>query len=444
MTVWTVAFPGRLYGRLCKMLFSTAPRENGCFLLARHYKTQDSAVLLVSGIEEPDADSWNMQETRVLEPNSDFINRCAVRADRSGHGLIFVHTHPSSRRAVFSEIDKESNARLLENLNSVLPDRPASSLVFGQEGACGVVGYADGRLDAVNRIKVVGNTLDELVEPKHTATAPAQFDRQVRALGRRTQARLQDMSITIVGTGGTGSAVAVQLARMGVGRLKLIDRDTLDETNLPRVYGAARSDVGRCKVDVVAGHISEFSSCAVEAVRADISDEGVRDLLVDSDIVFGCTDNLTSRGVINEVSYRYLLPFIDVGCRIRLDASGGIHQAVAKVQTVTPDGPCLWCTGALDGKIILQESFSPKERAKLAREGYADDVEKQPSVVSLTTMAASMAVNQLLALMGAFGDDHATRNQAEIKDGFTLADSPDSKDGCICATARGIPFLQAP
>ena len=90
----------------------------------------------------------------------------------------------------------------------------------------------------------------------------------------------------------------------------------------------------------------------------------------------------------------------------------------------------------------MQESYSPKERAKLVREGYADDVEKQPSVVPLTTMAASMAVNQLLGLMGVFGVDHTTRKQAEIKGGFTLSDSPDTDDGCVCVARRGIPFQE--
>lgn len=441
--MWTLVFPGSLYRGLREALFVTAPRENGCFLLARHYRTRGSSALLASEIEAPGEGSWNRAGPRSLEPSSAFVNRCAVKAEAKGCSLIFVHTRPGARRAAFSSADRESNSRLFENLSRILPDRPLCSVVLGQEKACGAVYDADSGLDEDVRIKAVGSSITELSQPEPRDGAPARFDRQVRALGSQTQARLQGMSITIVGTGGTGSAVAAQLARMGAGRLRLIDRDTLDETNLPRVYGAVNSDVGRPKADVVGEHVSAFSNGVVEAVCRDVSDEGAWRLLADSDAVFGCTDNLTSRCVINEFSYRHLVPFIDAGCRIRLDASGGVSQAVAKVQTVTPDGPCLWCTGTLDGKAILQESFSDKERARLAREGYADGVEKQPSVVSLTTMAASMAVNQLLGMMGAFGDDHATRRQAEIKDGFALSDSPAAKDGCVCSTHRGVPFAEA-
>jgi len=53
---------------------------------------------------------------------------------------------------------------------------------------------------------------------------------------------------------------------------------------------------------------------------------------------------------------------IDVGCRITLDSSHIIDQAVVKVQVVTPDKACLWCTGALDGRVILQESFSDERK----------------------------------------------------------------------------------
>ena len=440
--MWTVVFPGRLYEDLRRLLFSTAPRENGCFLLARHYRTRGSCALLVSGIEAPGAGSWNRAGRRVLEPSSTFINRAAVRADAGGYSLIFVHAHPGARRASFSSVDKKSNTRLLENLHHILPGRPLGSLVFGTDCACGVVHDGGPGLETVNRIRVAGNMLDELAGSRKNGRQD-RFDRQVRVLGGPAHARLQDMTIAVVGAGGTGSAVAVQLARMGVDRIRLVDRDMLDESNLPRVYGAAAADVGRCKAEVVGDHISAFSGCAVETVCSDVSNAGVRHVLASSDVIFGCTDNLTSRSVINEISSRYLVPFIDVGCRILLDPDGGVRQAVAKVQTVTPDGPCLWCTEALDGKTILQESFSAEERARLVGEGYADDVTRQPSIVSLTTMAASMAVNQLLGLLGVFGKDHATRMQVEIRDGFEVADSPRAKDSCVCAAFRGVPFPEA-
>ena len=438
MTVWTVAFPGKLYRDLRRLLFSTAPRENGCFLLVRHYRTQKSAGLLVAEILEPEAGSWNRASSVELEPNSSFVNRCAMRADEGGLGLVFAHTHPSSRRAEFGKIDQESNVRLLENLGHILPDRPLGSLVFGMEDARGVVRDADGEFCQVDRIRAAGETL---ARPSGMCgDSPAKFDRQARALGRLAQSQLRDLAVTVVGAGGTGSSVAVQLARMGVGRLRLIDMDSVDPTNLPRVYGATDADVGRPKSVVVGEHISSFSECNVEAVCADASTVAMRGALIESDVMFACTDNLTSRCVLNEVSHRYLVPLIDVGCRIHMADGGGVLQAVAKVQAVTPDGPCLWCTGTLDGRVILQESLTARERTRLANEGYYDGLEAQPSIVSLTTMAASMAVNKLIGMLGALGENPDSRQLVEIKDGFAISDSPKARAGCICETARGVPF----
>ena len=161
--------------------------------------------------------------------------------------------------------------------------------------------------------------------------------------------------------------------------------------------------------------------------------------MADSDVIFGCTDNLSSRAVLNDLSVRYYIPLIDSGCRIHLnDHDKSIEQAIAKVQIITPDKACLWCTGVLNGNLILQESIPLEERQKLANEGYAQPVESQPSIISLTTLTASMAVNKLLALLGLFGEDYSTRTQIELVNDMMINDSPNALDGCVCRIHRGL------
>ena len=87
---------------------------------------------------------------------------------------------------------------------------------------------------------------------------------------------------------------------------------------------------------------------------------------------------------------------------------------------------------------MLQESFSPEERQKLANEGYAQPIESQPSIISMTTLAASMAVNKLLALLGLFGDDSSTRTQIEFVNDVMIKDSPDASDACVCRIHSGL------
>jgi hypothetical protein len=291
---------------------------------------------------------------------------------------------------------------------------------------------------------VIGETIKRLntVGTKEKqATVQEQFDRQAKAIGLTAQQKLQDLTVTIVGLGGVGSPVAAQLARMGVGTLRLIDLDVIDKSNLSRVYGSTLKDVGKPKVSVVTKHIRTFSSTKVIPIIADITkvDKAIIADLADSDVIFGCTDNLSSRAVLNDLCVRHYIPLIDSGCRIHLNSNDqSIDQAIAKVQVVTPDKACLWCTGVLNGNLILQESLPPEERQKLINEGYAQPVESQPSIISLTTLTASLAVNKLLSLLGLFGDDYNTRTQIELVNDVMIKDNPDASDDCVCRIHKGL------
>lgn len=91
---------------------------------------------------------------------------------------------------------------------------------------------------------------------------PHVFDRQIRAFGRDGQALLGDLRVAVIVAGGTGSAVAVLLARLGVGTLILVDPQTPEDTKVPRAHGGTLGDVGRAKVDVLADHTRTLSSAA--------------------------------------------------------------------------------------------------------------------------------------------------------------------------------------
>src|SRR5208283_2731751 len=441
--MWEIVFPRTLFNDIRSFLFRTSPSENGCFLLANHFRINSKRdVLLVTKAIFPSPDSWNYSSGDSLEPKSSYINQAVVAADFDKSSLIFIHTHPSPYHPVtFSAIDESSNKRIFENLSQILPNTPLGSLVLSRKELYGVV-YTKGSLRLINRVRLSGNILQEFSVPckikiKNNSIDPM-FDRQVRMFGENNQKKLEDLVITIVGVGGTGSSIAVQLARMGVKKLRMIDFDILDESNISRVYGATIKDIGKSKVIVVRDHLKRFSKASIEILPNDITKKNVLKNLIDSDVIFSCTDNLTSRSILNDVSLQYYIPLIDVGCRIHLDDEGSIDQAVAKVQVVSPDSACLWCTGTLDGRIILEESYPEEERTRLAAEGYCECIEKQPSIISMTTLVASLAVNKFLSILGVFGEDYDTLSQIEVKNGFMISNSSEIKSGCICQKRRGI------
>ena len=135
---------------------------------------------------------------------------------------------------VFSPIDNKTNAALFANLSEILADKPVSSIVLSSHGLYGDV-FFKGRIERINETLIIGETIQHFntvgSEEKQGAVHE-EFDRQVKAIGLTTQQKLQNLTVTIVGLGGVGSPVAVQLARMGVGTLRLIDSDVIDKSNL--------------------------------------------------------------------------------------------------------------------------------------------------------------------------------------------------------------------
>ncbi|EQD32942.1 UBA/THIF-type NAD/FAD binding fold domain protein, partial [mine drainage metagenome] len=129
------------------------------------------------------------------------------------------------------------------------------------------------------------------------------------------------MTVGIIGAGGTGSAVAEQLVRMGVRRVILVDDDRLVPSNVSRVYGSTPNQGRRkrLKVDVLSRHLKKIApGIQIESYVRSVNDPEMRSVLVDADVVFGCTDTDGSRATLNDLAYRYFVPVIDLGCRIEV------------------------------------------------------------------------------------------------------------------------------
>src|SRR5581483_902719 len=113
---------------------------------------------------------------------------------------------------------------------------------------------------AVELTRIVGDRLVIRYADRGNGLTLPEFDRQARVFGARTTEDLQKLRVGIVGCGGTGSAVASLLARIGVTRFGLIDVDHVDTTNLNRLVFSTRADAisRRSKIDVVAEAIAEI------------------------------------------------------------------------------------------------------------------------------------------------------------------------------------------
>lgn len=135
-------------------------------------------------------------------------------------------------------------------------------------------------------------------------------------LGETGQRRLAESTVVLVGCGATGTHLAGMLARAGVGRLRIIDRDFIELTNLQRQTLFDETDIAANlpKAEAAARKLRAVNSAiAIEAIVADLNPGNVLDLLGDATLVMDGTDNFSTRYLLNDACLKLGLPWVYTG-----------------------------------------------------------------------------------------------------------------------------------
>jgi adenylyltransferase/sulfurtransferase len=155
------------------------------------------------------------------------------------------------------------------------------------------------------------------------------YDRQLvlNGFGTAAQLKLKNASVAIVGVGGLGCPAALYLAASGVGRIALIDFDTVDVSNLQRQVLYNMQDVGKSKamlaklkLEVRNPHIS------ITAIESKLTAENAFDLLMAYDYVLDCSDNFGTRYLINDLCVKTDKTFIS-GSIFQYQGQVGVFNA---------------------------------------------------------------------------------------------------------------------
>ena len=156
-------------------------------------------------------------------------------------------------------------------------------------------------------------------------------------VGIEGQARFGAAHALVVGVGGLGSPVALFLASAGLGRLTLVDDDTVSLTNLQRQIAHDTTTLGSPKVRSAAQAIARLNPrVAVQPVEAR-ADRTLLDALVPAaDVVLDCSDNYATRQLLNAACVRHARPLVS-GAAIAFDGQ------VAVYDTRDPACPCYAC-----------------------------------------------------------------------------------------------------
>src|SRR5687768_4665602 len=165
------------------------------------------------------------------------------------------------------------------------------------------------------------------------------YSRQIlfNGIGKEGQRRLGAARALLVGCGALGSAHAEALARAGVGKLRIVDRDFVEASNLQRQTMFTEQDAAERtpKAVAAANHIGELNSeIEVEAEITDVNHSNIERLIKDSDVVLDGTDNFATRYLINDACVKHERIWI-YGAAV---GSYGVTMTIRPHQT-----PCLRC-----------------------------------------------------------------------------------------------------
>ncbi len=159
---------------------------------------------------------------------------------------------------------------------------------------------------------------------------------QFGPIGEWGQRQIEAARVAVLGCGALGTVAADQLARAGVGTLRLIDRDLVEWSNLQRqcLYTEADAEAGAAKVEAAATHLRKInSSIHIEESVVDITAANIFRQLENIDIVMDATDNFAARLLLNDWSLKTKTPWVHGGC---VAANG-------QVRLFTGKAPCLRC-----------------------------------------------------------------------------------------------------
>jgi molybdopterin-synthase adenylyltransferase len=141
------------------------------------------------------------------------------------------------------------------------------------------------------------------------------YSRQVlfQPIGKDGQRKLLESRIAIVGVGALGTVIANHLVRSGVGHVTLIDRDLVELSNLQRqtLFSEEDARLNLPKVIAAQKRLNEVNSTVtIEPIIADLNLDNVEDLLSGFDCIVDGTDNFMTRFLINDVAFKYGIPWV--------------------------------------------------------------------------------------------------------------------------------------
>jgi hypothetical protein len=362
-----------------------------------------------------------------------------TEAAKENLAIVKIHSHPGGFEE-FSETDDKSDRDLFLSAYGWFDDEaPHASAIMLPDGRIfGRVVGATGEFTSLSSISVIGDDIRFLEPPRCKTELPDYTLRHRQIFGAGTTAVLRRLTVAVIGVSGTGSPVVEQLARLGVGKLILIDPDHIEEKNLNRILNARMEDAceKRFKVDVMERAVRKMGlGTEVATFSRNLCDSEVVKAVAQSDVIFGCMDGVDGRHLLNRLATFYLIPYFDVGVKLESDGRGGIDQVCGTVHYLQPGRSSLFSRGTYTLEQVRAAGLrrtDPRAYEEQLKEKYITGVvEDRPAVISVNMFFASLAVNEFLARLHPYRDDE-NKHFATYRFSLSQAQIYKEKEGEVC------------
>lgn len=417
--------------------------ERVVFALTGSAALQGRECLLVRRIISPPEEAYVEAAGHGACWQGAFTVQLLNEAVRDRLGILVCHLHNHAGQVRLSRDDIRSGAEQLTRFELVIPYRRHGSVVFGAKSAEAILSGKGPLQPRPVDIRWLGVSVVHwrVRDGRRPLECGGLYDSQALVAGGVGQQFLSNAKVAVIGLSGGGSHVVQQLAHMGIGTITGIDPDRSEARNRSRMVGLGYWDVllRRRKTDVMRGLVKHINGrIRFIGVPYAIPEPEAVAAVKNADIIVGCLDNLQARADIQALAWRYVIPYVDIGVRIRDRAPGQIEagehpiEAIAgDVHTLIPGGFCLWCREYLTQAKLDAETEGRGRPYFQRRSGDAQ-------VITFNGVLASQAAAEVLHLLVGYSpnEDHPLWKKYNGLDGTMEAWTAKKIADCECCSGE--------
>jgi len=357
-------------------------------------------------------DVCTMRSRVTVQWPFDWLDPIIKRAKDENLSIVKFHSHPDEIDE-FSEMDDVSDSSLFDAISSYTDlDIPNASIIMLESGRMvGRIILSNNEFHTLSKISIL-DRMPVFWAEKNDLTPKSSIGRNTKGFGAEMRQELHNLSVAVIGVSGTGSIVAEQLARLGVGRIILIDPDKIKEKNLDRILNANMSHARgeKYKVDVIKSSLDALESgTEIVAYNKQLTDISALKAAASCDFLFGCVDGAEGRSIMDRLASSQLQILIDVGVGIEATEDGSVDQVDAAIHYIVPGGSSLLSRGVYTPEQVHAEKMkrvAPAEYEEQKKQKYIKGRdEEQPAVISLNMVASSNAVLEWLSRLYPFKNE---------------------------------------